>query len=333
MTAHAAFGYAPGKIILLGEHAVVYGQPALAATLDRGMRVAISKLPSDVTSGPVLRGTGFGIDAVARPDPGGEGPEALRAALARLIEIGGERIQGLSFVVDGQIPAGSGLGSSAALSVALVRGVHRFFEEEVPASQVRDEALSLERVFHGNPSGVDHNTILTGGLVHFAKLEAGDPEIEQVPLPRRLRFAVGVAGHHAGTSHAVGALRDRMKRHPAAYDHLFNGIGDLVREARIAISEGHWGALGELMDLNQGYLNALGVSTPAIEALCTMSRARGALGAKLSGAGGGGAVIALVDDDPAPVVRAFTDAGYEGFGVEIDAQTAGEPAALEAAAS
>lgn len=339
MTAHAAFGYAPGKIILLGEHAVVYGQPALAATLDRGMRVAITRAPAKSggadQNGPVLRGTGFGIDAVARPDPGGEGPEALRRALSRLIEMFGERVRDLSFSVDGQIPAGSGLGSSAALSVALVRGVHRFFEEEVPPEQVRDEALSLEKVFHGNPSGVDHNTILTGGLVCFTsgvdrtlgkagqkeatQERAAEPTVTALPLPRRLRFAVGIAGHHAGTSHAVSALRDRMQRHPTAYAHLYAGIGNLVEEAKGAIAEGHWGALGELMDLNQGYLNALGVSTPAIEALCAMARQRGALGAKLSGAGGGGAVIALVDDDPAGVVRAYTDAGYEGFCVEIDA--------------
>lgn len=350
MSAHAAFGYAPGKIILLGEHAVVYGQPALAATLDRGMRVAITRLNAakggaEAKSGPVLRGTGFGIDAVARPDPGGEGPEALRRALSRLIEMFGERVRDLSFSVDGQIPAGSGLGSSAALSVALVRGVHRFFEEDVPLEQVRDEALSLEKVFHGNPSGVDHNTILTGGLVCFtsgvdrrlsqdAPAKAGqtnsadavsaEPTVTALPLPRRLRFAVGIAGHHAGTSHAVSALRDRMQRHPKAYAHLYAGIGALVEEAKSAIAEGHWGALGELMDLNQGYLNALGVSTPAIEALCAMARQRGALGAKLSGAGGGGAVIALVDDDPAAVVRAYTDAGYEGFCVEIDANSHGD---------
>lgn len=321
--ADAAFGYAPGKIILLGEHAVVYGQPALAATLDRGVRVAVSRLSGDA-KGPVLRGTGFGVDAEARPDPQGEGPEALRQALARLVELCGERVRGLSFVVEGSIPAGSGFGSSAALSVAILRGVHRFFGEPVSDEQIMDDAFALERVFHGNPSGVDHCVIARGGLVWYRRGDDGDkPEVSALRLPRRLRFAIGLAGAHAGTAHAVSALRDRARRHPALYQHLYDGIGQLATQARRCLEDGHLGALGELMDLNQGYLNALGVSTPAIEALCAIARDRGALGAKLTGAGGGGAVIALVDDDPEPVVRAFQAAGYGAFATEIRAGAEG----------
>ena len=325
MSADAAFGYAPGKIILLGEHAVVYGQPALAATLDRGVRVAVSRLPED-GRGPVLRGAGFGIDVTgARPDPGGAGPEPLRRALAKLVELYGERVRGLSFVVEGSIPAGSGLGSSAALSVAMIRGVHRFFGETLSDEAVIEDAFALERVFHGTPSGVDHSVIARGGVVSFQKEgESGALKLESVSLPRRLRFAVGLAGAHAGTAHAVGALRERAKRHPRAYERLWASIGELAADARAFVESGQLGALGELMDLNQGYLNALGVSTPSIEALCAIARDRGALGAKLTGAGGGGAMIALVDDDPAPVVRAFQAAGYGAFAVEIPATPAAD---------
>ncbi len=325
MSADAAFGYAPGKIILLGEHAVVYGQPALAATLDRGVRVAVSRMGDDAR-GPLLRGAGFGIDvAGARPDPDGAGPEALRRALAKLIELYGERVRGLSFVVDGAIPAGCGLGSSAALSVAMIRGVHRFCGETISDDDVIDDAFALESVFHGTPSGVDHSVIARGGLQHFRKdVGTSALHLEEVTLPRRLRFAVGLAGAHAGTAHAVGALRERAKRHPRAYERLWASIGELVLEARRAVEEGHLGALGELMDLNQGYLNALGVSTPVIEALCAIARDRGALGAKLTGAGGGGAMIALVDDDPEPIVRAFQAAGHSAFAAEIRATPAPE---------
>jgi mevalonate kinase len=318
MSVNAAFGYAPGKIILLGEHAVVYGQPALAATLDRGIRVAVAEGESD--RGPEIRGSGLGLKTRARPDPDGEGPEALRKALAQLVELFGDRVKKLHLTAEGAIPAGSGLGSSAALSVALVRGVHRFFEEQVSDEQVIEEALLLERVFHGNPSGVDHSAIASGGLVWFKKGLDGAPNALQTVEPRRrLRFAIGLAGPHAGTAAAVGALRDRMKRHPGAYEHLFSGIGRLVDEGRKAAAEGHLGSLGELMDLNQGYLNALGVSTPAIETLCATARKHGALGAKLSGAGGGGAVIALVDEDPEPVLQSFVAAGFDAFPAEIDA--------------
>jgi hydroxymethylglutaryl-CoA reductase len=314
MSADAAFGYAPGKIILLGEHAVVYEQPAIAATLDRGIRVVVSR--GDET-GPVLRGAGFGIDVErVRPDPGGQGPSPLRLALERLVDLYGDRVRELAFVVDGAIPAGAGLGSSAALSVAIVRGVRRYFDEDAPDDEVIRDAFELERVFHGTPSGVDHSTIARGGLVWFRR-RGEEHELERIELSRRLRLAVGVVGSHAGTSHAVGALRERAKRHERVYQRIYDAIGELVVEAREHIRAGSLAALGELMDVNQGYLNALGVSTPGLEALCAIARDRGALGAKLTGAGGGGAMIALVDDDPEPVVRAFQAAGYTAFAAEI----------------
>jgi hydroxymethylglutaryl-CoA reductase len=188
-------------------------------------------------------------------------------------------------------------------------------------------------VFHGNPSGVDHSVIARGGCFLYAR----DPSssmgaIDPVRLPRRLRVAVAIAGSHAGTAHAVSALRERSKRHPAHYARLYEGVGELTKAARAHLEQGALGAVGELMDVNQGYLNALGVSTPAIEALCAIARERGALGAKLSGAGGGGAVIALVDDDPASVVRAFEAAGYQAFAtdIEADAPTERTPVAPEA---
>lgn len=317
--ADAAFGYAPGKVILLGEHAVVYGQPALAATLDRGVRVAVARKSGEEQGirGPILKGAGLGMETDARPDPNGEGPEALRLALDKIVEICGEEARELSFVVEGRIPAGAGMGSSAALSVAMLRGVRRFLGEQVPESQIISEAFELERVFHGNPSGVDHSVIAHGGVLCFQKGTAGVNRLEPIAVPRRLRLAVGLAGAHAGTAFAVAALRDRARRHPKQYEHIYQGIGEIVEAGRRCLLDGHLAALGELMDLNQGYLNALGVSTPAIESLCSMARACGALGAKLTGAGGGGAVIALMDDNPEPVVQAFEAAGFTAFASEI----------------
>jgi hydroxymethylglutaryl-CoA reductase len=314
MSADAVFGYAPGKLILMGEHAVVYGQPAIATTIDRGVRVAVSQLTNEMR-GPVLRSYAPGFPPLCRPDPDGEGPQKLRAALDALVTIAGERVRGLQFSVDGTIPAGAGLGSSAALAVALLRAVHRFFGDDVDAATVIEQAFAIERVFHGNPSGVDHTVVATGGCLAYRRDQS--PTIERIELPRRLRLAVGVANAHAGTANAVGALRDRAKRHPAHYDRCYAAIGALASSGIDHLRRGEYSAFGELMDLNQGYLNALGVSTPLIESLCAIARERGALGAKLSGAGGGGAVIALVDDDPDPIVRAFAAAGCQAFATEV----------------
>lgn len=319
MSADFVVGYAPGKVILFGEHAVVHGQPAIACTLDRGIRVAVSV--GDVDDGPVLRSQNGSLPTRCKPDRAGvvgEGPERLRQALALLEELAdeGDRalVRRLHFSVDGAIPAGAGLGSSAALAVALLRGVHQVLGTPIDDDTLVARAFALEKVFHGNPSGVDHTTIVRGGVVLYEKaVGAATGAATPLLLPRPLRLAVGVAGPHAGTANAVGALRERMRRHEAAYARVFDGIGALAREAREHLEGGRYAAVGELMDLNQGYVNALGVSTPAIEALCAIARERGALGAKLSGAGGGGAVIALVDDDPEPIRRAFAAAGYSAF--------------------
>lgn len=321
-TIDAHFGFAPGKVILFGEHAVVHGQPAIAAALDRGIRVAVTERDAD--DGPVLRSNNASLPTRCRPDPGGEGPERLRQALAVLRDSLGPRARRLHFSVDGAIPAGAGLGSSAALAVALLRGAHAIFGIDLDHDALVERAFALERVFHGNPSGVDHTTIVRGGVLLYEKA-VGDVvgRATSLSLPRPLRLAVGVAGPHAGTASAVAALRERARRHPDHYGRLYDEIGAIARSARRHLEAGSYGAVGELMDLNQGLLNALGVSTPAIESLCAIARDRGACGAKLSGAGGGGAVIALVDDgDPEAVVRAFSAAGFSAFSATLPASSA-----------
>ncbi len=326
MSPDVVFGYAPGKVILFGEHAVVYGQPAIAATIDRGIRVAVSQGAHD--DGPIMRSNGAGLPMRAKPDPHGDGPQALREALATVVQLQGVRAKRLSFTVDAEIPAGAGLGSSAALAIALLRGTAQYFgEPALDFDTLVKRAFVIERVFHGNPSGVDHATIAHGGCVVYQRDVGADTfAVSALVLKRRLRLAVGIAGPHAGTKSAVAALRDRATRHPAHYQRIYDSIGDIARAARGHLADGALGAVGELMDLNHGLLNALGVSTPAIEALVSIARDRGALGAKLSGAGGGGAVIALVDDDPAPVVSAFEAAGFAAFATQID-----QPASQETA--
>jgi mevalonate kinase len=149
-----------------------------------------------------------------------------------------------------------------------VRGVHRFFGEDIDDETLIERAFAVERVFHGNPSGVDHTTIVTGGVVAYERGSDGAPaKVSSLTLPRRVTLVVGVAGPHAGTANAVAALRERARRHPEHYARLYDGIGALARSARVHLEKGELGAVGELMDLNQGYLNALGVSTPAIEAM------------------------------------------------------------------
>lgn len=311
--ADVVFSYAPAKIILGGEHAVVYGQPAIAMAIDRGIRVAVCKL--NHKNGPILRAVNHAFVGEVKADPQGQGPAVLRTVLAKLSEVIGEAALQLHMSVDTDVPVGCGLGSSAALSVALVRGIHRFLGRELAKSDETALAFELEKIFHGNPSGIDHTVISNGGLICYKK---NDCAYEQLASARTLRFAVGLAGPHGGTARAVSLLKERARRHSKIYDNIFSLIGSVVLDMKSAIIDGKLAALGELMDVNQGLLNSLGLSTPKLEALCSIARERGALGAKLTGAGCGGAVIALVDGDPQDIVHAFQAAGYLAFAAQAE---------------
>lgn len=316
-----AFSYAPGKIILAGEHAVVYGHPAISLAIDRGVRIKVQERTDKTTKvpGPTLKATGLGFVGKVIPGPDGEGPQILRQALEKLVELLGERVRELEFSVDSAIPGGRGLGSSAALSVAMVRGVKQYFAEPLSKPEERRLALELERIFHGSPSGIDHTVISQGGLIFYRR--ANDAAtVEPINLPRSLSFAVGIAGPHGGTAKVVEALSQRARLHPERFQHIFEGISNLVGEMKSSLEQGRLSAVGELMNVNQGYLNALSVSTPELETLCSIARERGALGAKLTGAGGGGAVIALVEEDAQEVAQAFKNAGFLSFATKCDTQ-------------
>jgi len=314
-----AFSYAPGKIILAGEHAVVYGHPAIALTIDRGVRIKVQEATQTLGRGPTLRASGLGFSGLARPGLDGEGPQVLRQALDKLVELLGDRVRDLEFVAESAIPAGRGLGSSAALSVAMIRGIKQYFGEPVSKQEETKLAFELERLFHGSPSGIDHTVISHGGLISFQRSDKG-PLVEPIPLSRPLFVAVGIAGPHGGTLKVVEALSLRSKRHPDCFAHIFQGIDNLVKEMKSCLLNSQYAAVGELMNVNQGYLNALSVSTPELEKLCAIARENGALGAKLTGAGGGGAVIALVEEDAERVAKAFSDAGFLSFATKCDTQ-------------
>lgn len=313
-----AFSYAPGKIILAGEHAVVYGHPAISLAIDRGVRIKVQERScSQELNGPVLFATGLGFVGKVRPGAEGEGPLVLRKALDRLVELVGERVRSLEFRVDSAIPGGRGLGSSAALSVAMLRGAKQYFGEPLNKLQEADLALQLEKIFHGTPSGIDHTVVSHGGLISYRRKD-DLPKIEPINFTRPLSFAIGIAGPHGGTLKVVEALSLRAQRHPERFQHIFEGIGHLVSEMKTSLEMGRLASVGELMNLNQGYLNALSVSTPELEALCDIAREKGALGAKLTGAGGGGAVIALVEEDAQNVAKAFEEAGFMSFATKCD---------------
>jgi hydroxymethylglutaryl-CoA reductase len=314
MATQSTFSYAPGKAILVGEHAVVYGSRAIAMPVENGVRVAVVKLAPDQIAnhvGPLIRGMGLFLGDVSLAQSNCA-PPTMKAALSYIVELFGPKTNTIGILVDGSLPPGRGLGSSAALSVALLKGVSQYFGRPFSVAELSEHAAALETIFHGRASGIDHSVVINGQVIGFQKAHHGT-SIKPLPLKENMTFVVGITGPHEGTKNAVLRLSERRARHPQLYDRIFLGLDDLAGHMEEALATGQSARVGELMNIAQGYLNALSVSTAELERLCHLARSNGALGAKLTGAGGGGAVIALVHDEGHDLANAFRGAGYQSF--------------------
>ena len=309
-------GQACGKVILLGEHAVVHGVPALAVGIDQGARATATPMPE----GP-SRLFVRGWDIVVREtDEGHDLARAFRALLdAATPPIGPRWIE-----VETDLPPGGGLGCSAAIGVAVARALEPHLGEEA----LQDRAMAWEGVFHGNPRGDAAPVAARGGCVLFRR---GQP-LEPVRVRGAMHLCIGNTGMASGTKAMVEAVARLRARRPEIVDKSFEAIRTLVGNARLAIEAGDWAALGKLLDLNQMLLGGLFVSTPEIERMCAVARGTGALGANHTGAGGGGSVVALVDSRAAAegVIDAWKAEGFSGFATSVAAESRSRPVEREA---
>lgn len=302
---------APGKVILCGEHAVVYGQPAIALPL------------SDVRAVAQVEGAppSMGIEVVA-PDvseqwqltPEQQHPLALliRLTLARLAVA---PLPDLHISLRSAIPIASGMGSGAAIGAALVKALAAYFGAQLPPAEVSQLVYESERGFHGTPSGIDNSVVSYEQAMWFVRGAAltgqtTPPVIEPVTVGVPFSLVIGDTGVRAPTRVTVARVRERWEAEKELYSTWFAEIGRLATQAREALLQGDVALLGTALNRNQKLLQQLGVSSPELERLIVAARSSGALGAKLSGGGGGGIMLALVDDVARPLVaRALHDAG------------------------
>ncbi len=303
-------GHACGKAILLGEHAVVYGVPALAVGIDRGARARATPLES----GPSRLLVG-GWNIAVRED---QLDHDLARAFRALLEAARAHTPSLEPL------RGRGRRRAADRGRARVlrgdRGRHRAGAHAARAAEtVQAQAMAWEQVFHGNPSGVDAAVAARGGCVLFRRGEALEPVRVRGPL----QLCIGNTGTASSTKSMVEGVARLRERRREVVDQSFEAVRTLVQNARLAIEAGDRVALGKLMDLNQMLLGGLFVSTPEIERMCTLARDAGALGAKLTGAGGGGCVVALVPSHAVAeaVLAAWKGEGLEGFATSVAQET------------
>lgn len=288
MCEHSQF--APGKVILLGEHAVVYGVPAIACALDIGATARASLLEPHATS--VLEFEGNKI-SVSSEHPIGKAFLSLIEAL---------QSPPVRVTLACAIPSRCGLGASAAHGVAIARAILRAIGHKDPERRLTlTGATAWEKVFHGTPSGVDIATVLSGSCIRY---RIGAP-VKQLAVPQSLVLVVAIADAPASTKDMVDRVAHFKKDRTARWNEIERSIAACVEMAEKCIESGRQVELGEELDRNHAYLRLLGLSTPAIERARIAAKNAGALGAKLTGSGGGGAIIALTKDDPSAVQAAL----------------------------
>ena len=288
---------APGKVILLGEHAVVYGRPAIAVPVWQVMATAHVETRADGAGCVIVaRDLGQQLRLAEHDD---SQPLALVTRLA-LAELGLALDPDWTITVYSAIPIASGLGSGAALSTALVRALFAHAGQEAAPETVSAIVYASERIYHGTPSGIDNTVIAYGAPIWFV---SGQPPASFRP-PSPFTLVVAHTGIASPTRATVGAVRQAWQAAPARFEARFDAIAALVTAGRGALQRGDWRLLGMLMDENQALLEELDVSLPALEQLIAAARQAGALGAKLSGGGRGGNMLALVEEDAAAAVAA-----------------------------
>jgi mevalonate kinase len=261
-----------GKIILTGEHAVVYGKPGIALPLKRFYTMA-------VLSG--AESFSFSTDRELSDD------ESLK--MKQVFDLLFEKLsidKNIHVEIESNIPSG-GLGSSASLSVALAKAFLNHAGQSF--EKVNELAFELEKIFHGSPSGIDNTVVAYEQPVYFKNMNVELLEIKPIYL------VIANTGRKSNTKEAVELVRQKKEEEPEKYNKIFDDIEEIVDESRQCLETGDMKKLGSLLTKNHELLKEIGVSNPELDRLVGISLKAGALGAKLAGAGMGGNIIALVD--------------------------------------
>ncbi|MCH8943180.1 MAG: hydroxymethylglutaryl-CoA reductase, degradative [Proteobacteria bacterium] len=291
---------AAGKVILFGEHAVVYGRHALALPISGAVHATIVAA-NDATT---LHVRGWGLKKVIDKSRA----QGIDAAIALIIDRLDAHNDEFDITVISRLPRGMGLGSSAAIAVAITRAFGKFMQIELDDERVNAIAFECEKLAHGTPSGID-NTLATYGQAMLFR-NKGALEMQPLALAEEPPLLIALS-NAAGCTHAqVEGVGLRYQQNSSQFDALFDQIDDLSQQGAALLQAREYVECGRLMNICHGLLNAIQVSTPELECMIALARGSGAAGAKLTGAGGGGAMVALCPGNCDGVRDALQQAGY-----------------------
>jgi mevalonate kinase len=284
---------APGKVILFGEHAVVYGEPSLAGAINKRVFVGMKKSKGKITMASGGKKESFSLNDISSPSKFPYVKKAIELTFEKL-----EKQTGLEIKISSEIPPASGLGSSASVSVATVLALSHILNEPMEKNEIARLGYKTELEVQGAASRTDSAVVTYGGLlfIHQSTYEKIDAEIPLI---------IGWTREERSTKELVRKVGRLKKEFPEVIDPIIKSIGSITKQAKKRILEGS--PIGDLMNINHGLLEALGVSTDKLNRAVYAARKSGAEGAKLTGAGGGGCMIAYAPKNRDVVKRVLEE--------------------------
>ncbi len=306
-----SLGIGYGKVIILGEHAVVYGKHAIAAPLPLKIKAHLG----DYDDGVCIFIPKWGVEYKLKQDPAKQ--HSFEKAASVILNELDLQSRSMKIEVFPDVPRGMGLGGSAAMAVAIIRALDKHFNLKLSDEQVNSLAFLSEKVAHGNPSGIDNTLACYGKPLVYRNSEP--PLVELLDIKKPIYMVIAFTKNEGLTARTVNKVREAWKKNPILYQRIFDQIDSIVLKGIEAIQSKDYNELGQLMNICHGMLNALQVSTPEIEHLVDLSRVNGALGAKLTGSGGGGSVVAICQDidSQSNLISSIKNEGFSAVPVMI----------------
>lgn len=276
-------GHAHGKIILIGEHSVVYSQPAIALPF-KGVQVSVKVTPSEHMT----------IDCIYHQGLLEEAPSQLDNIKAVTLEVFKRlnKQQNFNIHIESTIPQERGMGSSAAVANATIAAIYDYYDEVLDKQTQFELAQVAEAISHGDPSGLDALITVSDKPLYFVKGQ----EIAELDIETKGYLIIGDTGEKGQTKLAVQALGQRKLENPQLVDELIYGLGRLAHSVKELLKGNDLYTIGSIMNKSQQYLSQMGISNSSLNNLITISNQSGSLGSKLTGGGWGGCMLALSDD-------------------------------------
>ncbi|TXT62949.1 MAG: putative Mevalonate kinase [Promethearchaeota archaeon] len=302
---------APGKCILFGEHAVVYGYPAIAMALDKGSKCNIRETKYNKIEIHLINYNedfeGANIENLKQIIP------QKYAQISKLFSLLSEYFQlepqRLSITISSNLFPGAGLGSSASIAASLLYAFNCFYELHLQKTKVNELAYELEQIIHGTPSGIDNTICTYGKSIYFQ-----NGTFSFMKISEKIRFLITYTNIEHDTKEAITRLRNLRQEQPKKTNQYLKEIGKICKHARRAIKNNDFDKIGELMNENQDYLSKLQLSNKKIQEITSTALNNGALGSKLTGAGLGGCVISLGEEEKLlDLITILQKKGYKSF--------------------